>query len=252
MPPTHEELTRLLSLDAYPRAARYDPRWVLHNQMGPNPLWLAEALSERLTLRPGMRVLDMGCGRAMTSIFLAREFGVQVWANDLWIPAGENWERVRAAGLEASVFPIHAEAHALPYADGFFDAIVSLDAYHYFGTDDLYIGYITRFLRPGGQIGIVSPGLSAEIDAVPEHLRPYWPWDFASFHSPGWWKRHWAITGKVQVEYADQLPDGWRHWLHWLEVCAAAGNSEGAEEAEMLRTDAGRTIGFTRIVARKS
>jgi cyclopropane fatty-acyl-phospholipid synthase-like methyltransferase len=37
-----------------------------------------------------MRVLDLGCGRAATSIFLRREFGVQVWATDLWTNASEN------------------------------------------------------------------------------------------------------------------------------------------------------------------
>ena len=72
----------------------------------------------------------------MSSVFLAREFGVSVWATDLWIPASENWIRVREAGVPDKVFPIHAEAHDLPYAEEFFDAIVSVDAYHYYGTDE--------------------------------------------------------------------------------------------------------------------
>ena len=37
-----------------------------------------------------MRVLDLGCGLAMSSIFLRREFDVQVWATDLWFNASEN------------------------------------------------------------------------------------------------------------------------------------------------------------------
>jgi ubiquinone/menaquinone biosynthesis C-methylase UbiE len=41
--------------------------------MGPNPLWLTEWLCELMDLRPGMRVLDLGCGRAPSSIFLAFE-----------------------------------------------------------------------------------------------------------------------------------------------------------------------------------
>ena len=53
--------------------------------MGPNVLWLTEALTQVLPLEPGMRVLDLGCGAAISSIFLARELGVQVWAADLWI-----------------------------------------------------------------------------------------------------------------------------------------------------------------------
>ncbi|MCW2751334.1 MAG: SAM-dependent methyltransferase, partial [Aeromicrobium sp.] len=53
----------------YHRSNGYDPRWVFDNQMGPNALWLVESLTEVLPLEPGMRVLDLGCGRAMTSIF---------------------------------------------------------------------------------------------------------------------------------------------------------------------------------------
>jgi SAM-dependent methyltransferase len=239
-----------LNLPAYPRAAAYDPEWVMDNLMGPNVLWLAEALSQVLQFQPGMRVLDMGCGKAISSIFLAKEFGVQVWANDLWISATENWERICAANLQDRVFPIHAEAHALPYADGFFDALVSLDVYHYFGTDDLYIEYYAKFVKPGGQIGMVVPGLQQEFQAgLSEHLVPYWVWDYCSFHSPAWWQQHWDKTGKVEVTHADFVPDGWRDWLLWLQVCCEAGYPSDAKEMKMLEVDAGRYLGFSRVVA---
>src|SRR5262245_2786582 len=114
---TNEALAQRLQLEGYPRASAYDPEWVLENLMGPNVLWLAEALSQVMKLRPGMRVLDMGCGKAMSSIFLDKEFGNQVWANDLWISASDNCERIRVARMQERVFPIHAEAHALPYAE---------------------------------------------------------------------------------------------------------------------------------------
>jgi cyclopropane fatty-acyl-phospholipid synthase-like methyltransferase len=52
----------------YPRSNNYDADWVFANQMGPNALWLMEALVEKLHIEPGMRVLDLGCGKAMTSI----------------------------------------------------------------------------------------------------------------------------------------------------------------------------------------
>jgi hypothetical protein len=47
-----------------------------------NPLWMIERLSASLELKPGMRVVDLGFARAMSSIFLRREFGVQVWATE--------------------------------------------------------------------------------------------------------------------------------------------------------------------------
>lgn len=98
----------------FPRSARYDPEWVLENTMGPNVLWLTESLSQLMTLQSGMRVLDMGCGKAVSSIFLAKEFGVQVWATDLWIDVNDNRRRIAEAGVDDLVFPVYAEAHALP------------------------------------------------------------------------------------------------------------------------------------------
>jgi cyclopropane fatty-acyl-phospholipid synthase-like methyltransferase len=144
------DLAAKLTLPQFPRSAAYDPQWMLRNLMGPNAVWLTEALSQAMDLRPGMRVLDMGCGRAISSIFLAREFGLQVWAADLWIKPTDNWQRIQEAGLADRVFPISAEAHALPFAEGFFDAIVSVDAYHYFGTDDLYLRRFARLVKSGG------------------------------------------------------------------------------------------------------
>jgi len=53
------------------------------------------------------------------------------------------------------------------------------------------------------------------------------------------------------VDHADSIPNGWKHWLRWLEVCLDAGFPSAPEEIEMLRADAGRTFGFTRLIARK-
>lgn len=251
---THSEIASLLALKQYPRSASYDPIWVLENQMGPNVLWLTEALSQVLELNPGMRVLDMGCGKAVSSIFLAKEFGVQVWATDLWIDASDNWRRIQAAGMGQQVFPISAEAHALPFAREFFDAIYSMDAYHYFGTGDMYLGqYFYKLVKPGGLIGIIVPGLVKEFNRhdIPEHLKPYWEWEFHTFHSPEWWRQHWEKTGLVEVLHADTLPDGWKEWLHWNEVRARAGFIAEERETEMLQADAGRSLGFTRLVARR-
>ena len=59
-----------------------------------------EWLTDALDLRPGIRVLDLGCGRACSSIFLRREFGVQVWAVDLWFSASANFQRIRDAEVD--------------------------------------------------------------------------------------------------------------------------------------------------------
>jgi cyclopropane fatty-acyl-phospholipid synthase-like methyltransferase len=123
-----------------------------------NVLWLSEWLAAAMDVQPGMRVLDLGCGRAASSIFLRREFGVQVWATDLWFSASENLQRIRDAGLEGGVFPIHADARLLPFADEFFDAIVCIDSFPYYGADDLYLNYLARFVKPAARLALPALG----------------------------------------------------------------------------------------------
>src|SRR5436190_21080019 len=38
----------------------------------------------------------------------------------------------------------------------FFDAIVSIDSFFYYGTDDTYLSTLARFVKPGRQIGIAG------------------------------------------------------------------------------------------------
>src|SRR5215469_15247201 len=133
--------TRLLS-DRFPRSNKYNPEWLVAGcSGGANPLWLTEWLASAVDLRPGMRILDLGCGRALSSIFLCREFEVEVWAVDLWFSTSENLQRIRDAGAEHCVHPIHSDARSLPFATEFFDAIISIDSFPYYGTDDLYLNY---------------------------------------------------------------------------------------------------------------
>ncbi|MFC7830616.1 SAM-dependent methyltransferase [Streptomyces sp. NPDC057375] len=149
--------------DRYPRSSQYDPAWLLDLDMGPNPLWLLEDLAHDLDLRPGMRVLDLGSGKGATSVFLAREYGVEVVAADLWIAPEQAAQVFAQAGVGDQVEAVRAEAHALPFEEQSFDAIVSVDAFEYFGTADNFLPYLLRFLRPGGQLGMATPAMTREI-----------------------------------------------------------------------------------------
>jgi SAM-dependent methyltransferase len=235
--------------DRFPRSNAYNPEWILASVSGgANPLWLTEWLTSAMDLRPGMRVLDLGCGRAMSSIFLHREFGVQVWATDLWFSASENLQRIRDAGVEDGVFPIHADARSLPFAADFFDAIVSIDSFPYYGTDELYLGYLARFVKPGGAIGIAGAGLTREFEGpIPDSLSEWWEPSMSCFHSDSWWRRHWERSGIVDVELADSMPEGWRHWLEWQSIIAP----ENLAEIRAIECDRGAHLGYVRVIARR-
>ena len=204
--------------------------------MGPNPLWLLEELCQHLDLKPGMKVLDLGCGQGLTSVFLAREFGVTVFATDLWIEASDNLRRFEQAGVADRVFPIHAEAHALPYAQDFFDAAIAIDSYQYFGADELYFPCtFSRLVKPGGQLGIVVPGLTREFEGgYPDTLCKFWSGEMFSFHSKDWWRHLWEKTGAAQITACYNMDDPkqlWRPWAEW------AKEHRGFIDVEFLEAD---------------
>ena len=245
----------LLRCEQFPRASAYSTEWVLQNQMGLHPLWLTEWLCQAMDLRTGMRVLDLGCGKALSSVFLAKEHKVQVWATDLWIKAEDNRKRIESAGVGDTVYPIHADARQLPYANEFFDAVVCVDAYIYFGTDDLYLDYLRRFVKPGGQIGVAVPGFMQELDGpLPEHLLPFWAQECWTWHTAAWWRAHWERTGLVDVQVVNVLPDGHDLWRRWYQARREAGDTRESVQSDIkvLTEDAGRTMGFVRAVAQRT
>jgi SAM-dependent methyltransferase len=239
---------RLLS-ERFPRASKYHPDWVIASVSGgANSLWLAEWLAEALDLRPGMRVLDLGCGRAAQSIFLAREFGVEVTAADLWFSAEENRQRIADAGVADRVTAIHADARALPFAPEQFDAILCIDSFPYFATDEHFLPNVARFVKPGGVLALAGASIIQDVDGdVPAHLAEWWEPAVWSLHSPRWWRRHWEKTGLVTIECAEAMPDGWRRWLDWQYVVCP----ENAVELAAIEADAGRYVGYVRMVARR-
>ena len=240
-----EEKKKALIDEKYPLAAKYDSEWQLENEMGSPCLWLIESLTRKMDLKPGMRILDLGCGKAVSSIFLAKEFGVQVFATDLWVDASDNWQRICEAGVEKLVCPIHAEAHALPYSDGFFDAAISVNSYQFFGTSDIYFNeYFGKLVKKGGQIGFALPGIFQEFeDVVPDYLKEHWWADFYYFHSFDWWKRHFKRCGTVDIKFVDDFDvEGNNIMMKWEPI---------PDRIKLVRTDNGRNLSWIRLVLMK-
>jgi cyclopropane fatty-acyl-phospholipid synthase-like methyltransferase len=241
-----------LKRDGYPRSNGYDADWVLAGDMGPHPLWLLEDLAQDLELRPGMRVLDLGSGKGTTSAFLAKEYGVQVWAADLWIDPTEAASHIAAQGVDG-VVTVKAEAHTLPFAREFFDAIVCIDAYEYFGTADNYLAYIIGFLKPGGQFGVATPALRKEIRElgyIPDHVKKVVRWEALAWHTADWWRFQWEITELVDVTAARLQESGWEDWLMWSRAVSEYGGTRDGS-LDMLEADQGEYLTFAMLAARK-
>jgi SAM-dependent methyltransferase len=252
MSPDQVLARELLKNPRYPRTAQYDPEWLVDLDMGCPTFWLLESLCEAMNLQPGMRVMDLGCGKAGGSIFLAKEYGLQVWAVDPAVKPTENWARIREAGLEEQVFPLNADGTRLPFAEGFFDAVIAINSLWYFASDDLYLRYhLINLVKPGGQFGVVLPGFYGDFEgdlpeALPEHLKPYWEsCVLCAWHSADWWRRHWHKTGQVDILLADNFPDdeGYQTYLRWERIIQYP--------EKLAEDDNGRNITFLRLVARR-
>jgi SAM-dependent methyltransferase len=112
----------------------------------------AEAFVNRLNLKPGMKVLDVACGTGNTALPAARTgadvTGVDI-APNLVEQARENAKR---EGLEIKFD--EGDAEALPYADGSFDAVITMFGAMFAPRPELVAAELKRVCRPGGLIAM--------------------------------------------------------------------------------------------------
>lgn len=105
--------------------------------------------------QPHWHVLDVATGGGHTALALAPHVA-HVVATDItpqMLAAAEALAQQR--GLDNVSFE-HANAEALPYADGTFDCVTCRVAAHHFSDIFRFLQESARVLRPGGVIGIVD------------------------------------------------------------------------------------------------
>lgn len=234
----------------FTKSNKYDFDFVKENMMGPNSMKILEEMSESLKLEKGMRILDLGCGRGLTSIFLAKEYDVTVFATDLWISATDNYERIKSMGLEDKIIPIHAEAHDLPFANEFFDVAISVDSYHYFGIEADYLTkHFAPLVKKGGQIAVAVPGLKKEFtNGIPAELVPYWCDDMSlTLHSCDWWYNIWKTSDLVTIQEFKELNCFEETWKDWL-IC---DNDFARRDIRMMEAEGGNYFNLVSIIATK-
>lgn len=247
---TGMNVAKLTQIDRYPLSAKYDPAWVLGLDMGPHPLWQLEDLMSDLDLNPGATVLDLGCGKGATSVFLARECDVDVVAFDLWVEADELRSSLEAQGVTDRVTPVNGDVRDLPFEDNEFDAIVSIDAFEYFGTDVRVLPRLLRVLKPAGRIGMTTPALRTDPyqSPPPAYVTEVMGWEAAGWHAPEWWATHWHLTGLVDNIKARMQERGREDWILWSRALA---EDENGSVLSMLEADDADQIGFSIVSATK-
>jgi len=128
-------------------AASYDRRWARYTAAT-----IRETLA-RLALRPGERLLDLGCGTgALLHALAVRGVPNRLSGVDL-SPAMVALARAR---LPAAVRLLAADAAALPFPAGSFDVVVSSSSFHFWPRPDRVLAELRRVLAAGGRLAITD------------------------------------------------------------------------------------------------
>ena len=101
-------------------------------------------------IRPGQKVLDVGCGTGVVSLTAARA-GAQVQGVDL-TPELVARARENAALMKLDVTFQEGDAEALPFPDATFDVVVSQFGHMFAPRPDVTLAEMLRVLKPGGTI----------------------------------------------------------------------------------------------------
>jgi ubiquinone/menaquinone biosynthesis C-methylase UbiE len=114
----------------------------------------AEVFYQRLGIKPGTRLLDVGCGAGQLALIAARA-GAKVTGCDI----ATNWleqARTRAAAEGVDITFEEGDAEALPYEDAQFDAVTSMFGAMFAPRPELVAAELTRVCRPGGTIAMAN------------------------------------------------------------------------------------------------
>jgi cyclopropane fatty-acyl-phospholipid synthase-like methyltransferase len=114
---------------------------------------LTDLLGAKLALRPGERLLDIGCGAAVPAIRLGQRVEADITGITVstW-QVEEATRRVNAAGLRGQVHIEYGDAAALAYPDGSFDAVLAIESLPHARDRAVWLREMNRVLRPGGRV----------------------------------------------------------------------------------------------------
>ncbi len=218
-----------------------------------------ELVCKKLGLRPGMRVLDLGCGWAGFAAFAAERYDVQVTGYTV------SAEQVRFAKERYAHLPIDIRHEDYRKATGTYDAVVSIGLMEHVGPKN-YRGYmelVDRVLAPGG-VALVHTICGNRTTA---HIEPWFdkyifpnavlPHPHAIIHAMeglfviedlhnigehydptlmAWWHNFDAAWPRLAPKYGEPF---YRMWKYYLLGCAGSFRARETQLCQFVFTRTG-------------
>jgi cyclopropane-fatty-acyl-phospholipid synthase len=194
-------------------------------------------LLDRLDLKHGQRLLEIGCGWGSLAEIAAREYGVHVTGLTLSIEQKDFADRrMHKAGLSDKVEIRLADYREL---DEQFDAVASVEMVEAVGQEywDDYLAGISRALRSGGRAALqlisIDPALFDGYAASPDFIQTYIFPGGMLIHEP----RFAAIAGAHDLSWEDRIGYGGHYaetlrlWRERYEAALKHGALPGFSEA---------------------
>ena len=235
----------------YIKSEKYNTPEFMAKIMGPNPVKLEEELLMSHRIPVGATVCDLGSGQGLTSVFLAKEYGFTVYAADLWSDPEENRKFFDSMGLSREqLIPVKADATDLPFEAEFFDAVVSVDSYNYFGRDPRYLDEkLLPFVKRGGFIYIAIPGMKKDChDHLPPELLLSWtPEQLEYMHDIAYWRAMVNQCRSAELISIQEMESNDEVWADWL----AQENEYAVGDIKAMEAGGGAYLNFIAMVLRK-
>lgn len=182
---------------------------------------VGESLCEALDLRSGQKVLDVAAGNGNVTLAAARRW-CDVTSTD-YVPALLQRGSVRAKAEGWKIAFKEADAEALPFKEGSFDAVVSTFGVMFTADQDKAATELLRVCKSGGKIGLANwtpDGFIGQVfKLIGKHMPPP-----AGVKSPALWGTR-ARIAELFEPHAVSIKSSQRNFVfryrspeHWLEV----------------------------------
>lgn len=120
---------------------------------------IAEQTIRRMGLKPGERVLDLGCGAGWATRILARlvSDGPQGFGQVVGLDVSDEMvARARASSKEFdNVMFVWGSAQQIPWEENYFDKVLSIESFYYYPDQERALSEIFRVMAPRGQLLIL-------------------------------------------------------------------------------------------------